>query len=139
MGDNIGSGSVPDCLLGSFSAVQSCTSAKTKTNLTWTDVVTYYIVTHLSLNFNRNCDTYRHQMIQVTISRRCKLECSEANVIQGFIINTKCFICIFDQLMYGQCSVVRLNNCIGYLGLWQFGLWSFQMGGAKSEIFSPKN
>jgi hypothetical protein len=53
MGDDIGSGSVTDCRLRSFSnhrqhtqqctAVQSCTTAKIKTNTTRTDVITRYL------------------------------------------------------------------------------------------------
>ena len=48
MGDDIGSGSVRDCLLRLFwgsqttySAMQSCTTAKIKTNRTGTDVIAH--------------------------------------------------------------------------------------------------
>ena len=34
---------------------------------------------------------------------------------------------------------IYLFNTIGERPLWQYGLWSFQTGGTKLEIFLPKN
>lgn len=49
-------------------------------------------------------------MIQIPIRRRGEFQRPKANVIKGFVIDTKSAIRVFDKLVYGQCSIVRLDN-----------------------------
>eukprot|EP00126_Sphaerothecum_destruens_P000258 Sdes_comp10306_c0_seq1m1941 len=58
----------------------------------------------------------RNQMIQITIGGGGELQGSEANIIQGLVINAKGFIGVFDQLMDGKSCVVGFNDCIRHLG-----------------------
>ena len=59
-------------------------------------------------------------MIKISIGWCGKLQGTEANVIEGFIVNAEGFICVFYQLMNGQCGVVRFYHCVGYLGGWYY-------------------
>jgi hypothetical protein len=43
---------------------------------------------------SRHCEG--HQMVQVTIRWVRELQCSEADVIESFIVNAVCFICILN-------------------------------------------
>ena len=42
--------------------------------------------------------------------------------------------CEIFTLLLTVCTVVKSKLCV-----WQYGLWSFQTGGTKLEIFLPKN
>ena len=53
-------------------------------------------------------------MVKVTISGSGQFKGSEANIVQGFIINDHAFISIFNQLMDGQGGIVGFDNCIRY-------------------------
>ena len=55
-------------------------------------------------------------MVQITIGRVGQLQGSEANIVQGFVVNTVGFICIFNQLVDGKGSIVGFYHGIGYLG-----------------------
>ena len=48
-------------------------------------------------------------MVQITIGRCRQLECPEADIVQGLIIDTESLIRIFDQLMDGERRVVGLT------------------------------
>ena len=54
-------------------------------------------------------------MVQISISRGGKLKRSEANVIQGLVVNAIGFISVFNQLVNGQGRVIGLHNSIRYL------------------------
>ena len=54
-------------------------------------------------------------MVQVTIGWGGQLQGSEANVVQGLVINAVGFIRVLNQLMYGKGGIVRLHNGIRYL------------------------
>jgi len=58
----------------------------------------------------------RDQVVQVTISRGGKLQGSEANIIQGFIVNNHAFIGVFNQLMDRQSSIVGFDDSVGHFG-----------------------
>ena len=47
----------------------------------------------------------------------------------------------FESALLNSTTVSMLMNKqhILQIKLWQYGLWSFQMGGIKLEIFLPKN
>ena len=52
-------------------------------------------------------------MVQITICWGSELKGSEADVVQGFIIDTISFIRVFNQLMDGEGGIVRLDDRIG--------------------------
>ncbi len=52
----------------------------------------------------------RHKMVKVSICWGGQLQCPETDIIQRFIVNTEALICIFDQLVYRQCSIIRLDH-----------------------------
>jgi len=58
----------------------------------------------------------RDQMVQVTISGGSELEGSEADIVEGFVVDDLDFIGIFDQLMDGEGGVVGFNDGIRDLG-----------------------
>jgi hypothetical protein len=58
----------------------------------------------------------RDQGVQVTISGGGELEGSEADIVEGFVIDDLDFIGIFDQLMDGEGSVVGFNDGIRDFG-----------------------
>ena len=62
----------------------------------------------------RHCQ--RDEMIQVSVGGSGQLKGSEADIIQGFIVNAEGLISIFDQLMNGEGGVVGLDNSVGHLG-----------------------
>jgi hypothetical protein len=53
-------------------------------------------------------------VVKITISWSGQFKGSEANIVQGFIINDHAFISIFNQLMDGQGGIVGFDNCIRY-------------------------
>jgi hypothetical protein len=55
-------------------------------------------------------------MVKITISGGGKLESSEANIIESLVIDDHALIGVFDELMNGESSVVRLHDGIGHLG-----------------------
>ena len=57
-------------------------------------------------------------MVQVTISWGGQFQSSEANIVKSFVINDHTLIGIFDQLMYGQGSVVWFNDSVRYFWGW---------------------
>ena len=54
-----------------------------------------------------------HQVVEVSISRGGQLQGSEADVVQGFVVDTECLVGILDKLVDGERSVVRFDNRIG--------------------------
>ena len=60
----------------------------------------------------------RDKMIQVAISWSSELKSTETNIIQSFVVDTEGFVSVLNQLMYRECSVVRLNHSIGHFGGW---------------------
>jgi hypothetical protein len=56
------------------------------------------------------------EVVQVTKSGGGELEGSEANVVQGFVVNAHDFIGILDKLMDGEGAIVGFDDGIGDLG-----------------------
>ena len=54
-------------------------------------------------------------MIEVTIGGSFELQGSEADVVQGLIVNAEGLVGVLDQLMDRQGGVVRLDDGVGNL------------------------
>jgi len=54
-------------------------------------------------------------VVQVTVGWGGQLQGSEADVVQGLVVNAVGFVCVLNQLMHGKGGIVRLYNGIGYL------------------------
>jgi hypothetical protein len=59
------------------------------------------------------------QMVQITVGWGGELEGSEADIVEGFVINNLDDISIFDELMDGEGGVVWLNDGIRDLWGWE--------------------
>jgi hypothetical protein len=57
----------------------------------------------------------RYEMIEVTIGGVGELEGTEADLIEGFIINTEGGIRVLHELVNGEGSIVGLNDRVGDL------------------------
>jgi hypothetical protein len=55
-------------------------------------------------------------MVQVTIGGGGQLKGSEADIVQGFVIDDHAFVGVFDQLVDRKGGVVRFNDGIRHLG-----------------------
>lgn len=53
------------------------------------------------------------ELIEITICRCVKLECSEANVVQGFVVNAEGLVGVLNELVDGESGVVRLDDGVG--------------------------
>jgi hypothetical protein len=51
-------------------------------------------------------------MIQITIGGGCKLESTEADVVESLVINTERLVRVFNQLVDRESRVVRLDDGI---------------------------
>lgn len=49
-------------------------------------------------------------MVQVTICGGGELESTQANVIEGLVVDTEGLVRVLNELMDGKSGVVRLNN-----------------------------
>merc|ERR1719272_2182167 len=58
------------------------------------------------------------KMIEVTISRCGQLQSAEANIVEGFVVEKEALICVLDELMEREHSVVWLHNSVGHFGRW---------------------
>ena len=54
-------------------------------------------------------------MVQVTVGGRGQLQCTEADIVQSLVVNAEGFVCVFNQLVDGQCGVIGFNYCVGDL------------------------
>ena len=46
---------------------------------------------------------------------------------------------VSSAIEYKRCLILLSEHQICEYVLWRYGLWSFQMGGTKLELFLPKN
>ena len=60
-------------------------------------------------------------MVKITIGGGGELEGSEADIVEGLVINAHDLIGVLDQLMDGEGGVVGLNDGVGHLGGWHDG------------------
>jgi hypothetical protein len=58
----------------------------------------------------------RDQVVQITISGGGEFEGSEANVVEGFVVNAHDFVSVFDQLVDREGGVVGFNDGVRDLG-----------------------
>jgi len=61
------------------------------------------------------------QVVQVTVCWGGELEGSEANVVEGFVVNAVCLVGVFDQLVDGEGGVVWFDDGVGHLWRWDNG------------------
>jgi len=60
-------------------------------------------------------------VVQVTVGWGGELKSSEADIIEGFVINAHDLVGIFYELMDREGSIVWLNDSVGHLGGWHNG------------------
>merc|ERR1719345_634602 len=58
------------------------------------------------------------KMIQVTICRRGQLQSAEANIVESFVVEKEALICVLNELMEREHSVVWLHNGVGHFRGW---------------------
>mmetsp|Transcript_76585 Transcript_76585/g.206366 ORF Transcript_76585/g.206366 Transcript_76585/m.206366 type:complete len:211 (+) Transcript_76585:793-1425(+) len=54
-------------------------------------------------------------MVEIAEGRGGQLEGTEADVVQGLVVNAEALIGVLDELMHGKSSVVRLDDGVGNL------------------------
>ena len=54
-------------------------------------------------------------MIQIAVGGGGKLESTETDVVEGFVVNAVSLVGVFDQLMDGESGVVGFDNGVGDL------------------------
>ena len=57
-----------------------------------------------------------NEMVEVTVRGRGELERTEADIVQGLVIENHALIGVLYKLMHGKRGVVRLDDSVGYLG-----------------------
>ena len=62
-----------------------------------------------------------HEMVKITIGWGGELEGSEADIVEGLVINAHNLIGVLDELMDREGGVVWLNDGIRHLGGWHDG------------------
>jgi len=60
-------------------------------------------------------------VVKITVGGGGELKGSEADIVEGLVINAHDLIGVFDQLMDGEGGVVWLYDGIGHLGGWHDG------------------
>ena len=55
-------------------------------------------------------------MVEISVSGGGELEGSEADIIEGFVVNDHALISVFNQLMDREGGIVRFNDSVGDLG-----------------------
>ena len=61
-------------------------------------------------------DGSRDQVVKITVGGGGELKGSEADIVEGLVIDAHNLISVFDQLMDGKGGIVWLNDGIGHLG-----------------------
>ena len=61
-------------------------------------------------------DGSRNQVVKISIGGGGELKGSEADIVEGLVIDAHNLISVFDQLMDGKGGIVWLNDGIGHLG-----------------------
>merc|ERR1711893_81826 len=56
------------------------------------------------------------EMVEITVGGGGELEGSEADIVEGLVVNAHDIIGVLDELMDGEGSVVGLDDGIGHLG-----------------------
>merc|ERR1719230_709865 len=61
------------------------------------------------------------QVVEVAIGRGGELEGTEADVVQGLVVQAHALVGVLDKLVDGEGGVVWLNNSVGHLWRWHDG------------------
>merc|ERR1711881_427763 len=61
------------------------------------------------------------EMVEITVGRGGELEGSEADIVEGLVVNAHNLIGVLDELMDGEGGVVGLNDGVRDLGGWHNG------------------
>jgi hypothetical protein len=51
-------------------------------------------------------------MVQVTVCWGGEFQCTEADVIESFIVNAVCLICVLNKLVDGEGGIVWFYDCV---------------------------
>jgi len=51
-------------------------------------------------------------VVEVAVRWSSELEGAETDVIQSLVVNTVSLVSVLNQLVNGQCGVVRLHDCV---------------------------
>mmetsp|Transcript_13666 Transcript_13666/g.19951 ORF Transcript_13666/g.19951 Transcript_13666/m.19951 type:complete len:499 (-) Transcript_13666:33-1529(-) len=57
-----------------------------------------------------------HQVVKVTVGGGGELEGTEADVVQGLVVEDHALVGVLDELVHGEGGVVGLDNGVGHLG-----------------------
>ena len=52
------------------------------------------------------------KMVQVTVCGGGEFQGTEADVVESFIVNAVCFICVLNKLVDGEGGIVWFYNCV---------------------------
>lgn len=55
-------------------------------------------------------------MVEVSVRGCGQLQCAEADVVQGLIVNAEGLVRVLNKLVYREGGIVRLNDSVGHLG-----------------------
>jgi hypothetical protein len=69
----------------------------------------------------------RDKVVEVAVGRGGELERTEADVIEGLVVNAEGLVRVLDELVHGEGGVVRLNDGIGDLRMSAGGCISSEM------------
>ena len=61
-------------------------------------------------------------MVEITVGGGGKLKGSEANIVQGLVIDTVGLVGVLDELVHGKGGVVGLHHGVGHLGRGHHGV-----------------
>mmetsp|Transcript_6673 Transcript_6673/g.12207 ORF Transcript_6673/g.12207 Transcript_6673/m.12207 type:complete len:269 (+) Transcript_6673:1010-1816(+) len=62
-----------------------------------------------------------HKMVEVTVSWVSELQGTEADIVQGLVIDDHDLIGVLNELMHGEGGIVRLDDGIRHLWRWEHG------------------
>merc|ERR1719193_2818586 len=60
----------------------------------------------------------RNKVVQISVGGVGQLQSPEADVVEGFVINAESLVSVLNELVDGQCCVVRFHNGVRHLWAW---------------------
>jgi len=63
-------------------------------------------------------DSGGNEMVQITVGGGGELEGTEADIVEGLVVNAHDLVGVLNELMHGEGGVVGLNDGVGDLGGW---------------------
>ena len=68
---------------------------------------------------SQTCGNTRHdegeKVVEITVSWGVELECTEADIVESFVVDTESLVGVLNKLVDGEGSVVWLDNGVGDL------------------------